>query len=64
VDHEPGENMIDMYNVEGAFLGRVSWNILQGNTPIIAFVKSERLYCVREKENGYKQFVVEKLTWK
>jgi len=41
------------------FLGRVSWNILQGNTPIIAFVKSERLYCVREKENGYKQFVVE-----
>ncbi len=60
----PGESMVDVFNAEGAFIGRVSWNIFQGNTAITAFIKTERLYCVREKENGYKQFVVEKLIWK
>lgn len=60
----PGENMVDMFSVEGAFFGRVSWNILHGNTPIAAFIKSERLYYLREKESGYKQFVVERLIWK
>ena len=68
VTYEPGENpgeyMVDVFNAEGAFFARVSWNILHGNTPITAFVKFERLYCVREKQNGYKQFVVEKLAWK
>jgi hypothetical protein len=60
----PGENMVDMFSVEGAFFGRVSWNILHGNTPIAAFIKSERLYYLREKESGYKQFVAERLIWK
>lgn len=68
VTHEPGENsgenMVDIFNVEGASIGRVSWNIFHGNTPITAFIKSGRLYCIREKPSGYKQFVVEKLTWK
>jgi hypothetical protein len=68
VTYQPGENleenMVDMYNAEGVFFGRVSWNILHGNTPIAAFIRSERLYCLREKENGYKQFVVERLIWK
>jgi hypothetical protein len=68
VTYEPGENpdenMVDVFNTEGAFIGRVSWNIFQGNTPINAFIKSERLYCIQEKPSGYKQFVVEKLTWK
>jgi hypothetical protein len=60
----PGENMVDVFNAEGAFFGRVSWNILQSNTPIAAFIKSQRLYCLREKPSGYKQFVVEKIDWK
>jgi len=68
VTYEPGENpgeyMVDIFNAEGAFFTRASWNILHGNTPITAFVKFERLYCVREKQSGYKQFVVEKLAWK
>jgi len=60
----PGENIVDIFNAEGAFFGRISWNLLQGNTPIIAFVKSDRLYYLREKENGYKQFVADSLIWK
>lgn len=67
VTHEPGENpseyVVDMFNAEGAFFGRVSWNIFHGNTPINAFIKSDRLYCIQEKPSGYKKFVVGKLTW-
>jgi hypothetical protein len=59
----PGENMVDIFNAEGAFFGRVSWNILHGNTPISAFIKSERLYGIQEKPSGFKQFVVGKLAW-
>jgi len=58
---DPGENMVDVFNSEGAFIGRASWNIFQGNTAITALIKSGRLYCVREKENGFKQFSVERL---
>jgi hypothetical protein len=60
----PGENMVDMFNAEGAFFGRVSWNILHGNTPVAAVIKSGRIYCLREKDSGYKQFVVDRLNWK
>jgi hypothetical protein len=60
----PGENMVDVFNSEGAFIGRTSWNIFQGNTAITAFIKAGRLYCVRVKENGFKQFVVERLIWR
>jgi hypothetical protein len=60
----PGENVVDMFNAEGAFFGRVGWNIFHGNTPINAFIKSDRLYCIQEKPSGYKQFVVKKFTWK
>jgi len=67
VTYEPGENpsenMVDVFNAEGAFFGRVSWNIFQGNTPITAFIRSERLYCIQEKPSGYKKFVAMKLTW-
>ncbi len=67
ITYEPGENagenMVDMFSTDGAFFGRVSWNILQVNTPITAFIKYERLYCIQEKSSGYKQFVVKKLTW-
>jgi hypothetical protein len=60
----PGENMVDVFNAEGAFFGRVSWNILHGNTPIAALLRSERLYCLQEKPSGYKRFIVNKLAWK
>lgn len=60
----PGENWVDVFNAEGAFIGRASWNIFHGNTAITAFIKNGYLYCTREKENGYKQFVVEKVIWK
>jgi hypothetical protein len=60
----PGENVVDMFNAEGAFFGRASWNIFQGNTPIVAFIRSQRLYCIQEKPSGFKRFVVGKLAWK
>jgi hypothetical protein len=67
VTHEPGdhfgENWVDVFDAEGVLFGRVSWNILHGNTPINAIIKSERLYCIQEKPSGYKRFVVEILTW-
>jgi hypothetical protein len=36
-----------------------------GNTegPLFAMAKGDWLYCVREKESGFKELVVYKMTW-
>jgi hypothetical protein len=56
-----GENWVDIFSPEGIFIGRISLNIFQGNTPLAAFIRADRLCCTREKENGYMQFVLSKV---
>jgi hypothetical protein len=67
VTHEKGEGeeerMVDVFNPDGVFVARFSLNIFQGFAALTAFVKSGRLYYLREKESGYKQFVVCRLDW-
>jgi len=31
--------------------------------PLFAMAKGDRLYCVREKESGFKELVVYKMEW-
>ena len=62
----PGEFMYDIFTSEGIFIGRTSlWNNKKLYPTIIFPVraKKNRLYCLREKESGYKELVVYKMKW-
>ena len=65
----PGENMCDIYDHDGIFIGRKSL----GNYYHQQDYREEEaleirainnlLYCLREKENGYKELVVYRMKW-
>ena len=60
----PGEYMYDIFNPAGIFIGRMSLNIythLIGEKRVCARVKKKHLYCIEEKESGYKELVVYKM---
>ncbi|GAH13973.1 unnamed protein product, partial [marine sediment metagenome] len=52
-----GEYLFDIFNSEGVFIQRKNLIILN-NWELQAKAKRGRLYCVREKESGYKELVV------
>ena len=55
----PGEYMFDIFSGEGIFMGRKS---LDGSLSW-AIIRQNRLYCLREKESGYKKLDIYKITW-
>lgn len=57
-----GEYVFDIFNSDGVFIQRKSWNILN-NWDMQAKAKKGHLYCVKEKESGYKELVVYKMVW-
>ena len=62
----PGEYMYDLFNAKGVFIGRKSLNL--GSAQYFfqinyAKIKKGLLYYYREKESGYKELVVQKVTW-
>jgi hypothetical protein len=58
----PGENRIDVFEPDGAFVGRLSAAVfVNPGTPIDVVVSNGRFYYVRESESGFKQLVVEKI---
>lgn len=61
----PGGYMYDIFNSEGAFVKRISLGnqeMLSG-PPFPAKIKNHRLYCLREKESGYKELAVYRMKW-
>jgi hypothetical protein len=70
--YEKGKNkdeyMHDVFNTDGIFIARKSmagygsW-MYPGTFLNRAKAKKNRLYCIREKENGYKELVVYKMKW-
>lgn len=59
-----GESLIDVFNPDGILVGRLSANIvINPNTPLGAVARNGRMYHIREKESGFRQFVVEKIHW-
>jgi len=63
----PGEFIYDIFNPEGAFIGRMSLaNMKKLASPgsFAVKIKKNRLYRLGEKENGYKELAAYKLTWK
>lgn len=64
-DH-PGEYMYDIFNPDGIFIGRVSLNIYSsviGGKEVYAKAAKRHLYCLEEKENGYRELVVYEMNW-
>ena len=59
---KPGEYVFDIFNSEGVFVQRKNLIILN-NWELQAKAKRRCLYCVREKESGYKELVVYKMRW-
>ncbi len=60
---DPGEFMYDIFNPDGICIGRKSLKILHDESGIYAKMKNGRLYCLNEKESGYKELVVSKVIW-
>lgn len=61
----------DIFNPEGIFIGRIelgNYGSLPSSPtkmpiPLNVAAKNNRLYCLKEKENGYKELVVYKMRW-
>ena len=65
-DQEPDQNkyMYDIFSNEGIYVSRISLgNIGITQLAFPAAAKGERLYCIKEKESGYKELVVYKMIW-
>jgi len=65
--NSPGEYMYDLFNANGVFIGRKSLNM--GSSQFISKIQYAKirkgfLYYYREKENGYKELVVQRVIWK
>jgi hypothetical protein len=60
--NSPGENLIDVFNPEGAFVGRLSAAVfVNPGSPIDVVAHKGRFYYIRETESGFKQLVAEKI---
>ncbi len=54
----PGTKMVDVFNADGVFTGRIS--LLEAQSRLF---KNDRLYSLYEKESGYQQLDVYKMDW-
>jgi len=61
----PGEFMYDIFSPEGVFIMRKSMNIYTwGEIDLSAIAKKNHLYCLQEKESGFKELVVYRMNWR
>jgi len=61
-----GDYIFDIFNAEGIFVGRKSLKVFFSFITegfLWATVKQNLLYCKNEKESGFKELVVYKMTW-
>jgi len=69
--YEKGKNLneyeYDIFNANNVFVGRISLGNIQeiplGELELDVKARNNRLYCLREKESGYKELVVYKMKW-
>jgi hypothetical protein len=59
-----GESVCDIFNPDGIFAGRIDLNIsTPGDAEACVKAKNGRLYCFREKPDGFREFVVSRMIW-
>ena len=59
-----GEYIFDIFNDEGVFIGRKGMRMFFDENGLNARIRNDRLYCLQEKESGYKELVVYSMIWK
>ncbi len=60
----PREFVYDIFNPDGIFTGKMSLNNYGGRYGSLPVkVKNNLLYCLNEKESGYKELVVYEMKW-
>lgn len=63
-----GEFIYDVFDPEGRFTSRVGlgnygdWDVIV-LSQLVVIDKQNRLYCIQQKESGYKELVVYKMNW-
>jgi len=69
VTYESGLNHLDsvcdIFNAEGAFIGRGSLPLIKQGAPFAApaIMKNSRLYCLQEKDTGFKMLKAYSVRW-
>jgi hypothetical protein len=64
IGENPREFVFDIFNPDGIFIGKMSLDNYAGMyRPFPAKAKNNRIYCIREKESGYKELVVYRMKW-
>ncbi|MGD8535924.1 MAG: 6-bladed beta-propeller [Candidatus Aminicenantes bacterium] len=69
--HDINSFIYDIFNPEGLFIGRIEldnygslpFSVTEIPVPLDVVAKNNRIYCLREKESGYKELVVYKMRW-
>jgi len=61
----PGEYWHDIFNSDGVFISRLSLSNSKDlhSYPFTVKSKNKLLYCLREKESGFKELIVYKMIW-
>lgn len=62
-DADTGEYIFDLFNSDGFYVGRSTIDAMFRNGIVVAKVIENHLYCVSEKDSGYKKLVVYKMRW-
>ena len=62
-DVETGDNIFDIFDSDGLFIGKNPIETISWNSQIIAKISGNKLYCVRERSSGYKELIVYKMIW-
>lgn len=60
----PGEFQFDVFDKDGALIGRKSLNAHVWEGHLWVKIRGGRFYCLREKPNGFKEIAVSRITWK
>jgi hypothetical protein len=70
VDKASGQNICDIFNASGVFIGRAAvgyFDLLRmywEGVSLDVVAKNGRFYVLHEKENGYKEIIVSKAIWR
>jgi len=64
ISNNPRKFVYDIFNPDGIFIGKFNLDNYNGMyNPLPVKVKNNRIYCLREKENGYKELAVYNMKW-
>ncbi len=62
-DSETGDYIFDIFTSDGFFIGQIPIEAIHLNGEVIAKMIGNRLFCVSEKESGFKELTVYSVNW-